>query len=68
MKISRVSPVALAAILLFVLPSISAREKRIKRSDLPPAIENLLLKIVGERPFAVFRKKESTDEHSMRLN
>jgi len=39
MKISRVSPVALAAILLFVLPSISAREKRIKRSDLPPAVE-----------------------------
>ena len=39
MNISGASTIAVAAILLFVLPPISAREKRIKRSDLPPAVE-----------------------------
>ena len=39
MKISRASTAAVAAVVLFVLLPISAQEKRIKRSDLPPAVE-----------------------------
>src|SRR5215471_12930652 len=43
MKISGASTVAVTAMLLFVLPPISARQKRIKCADLPPAVEKSVI-------------------------